>query len=666
MDFRILGPLEVIDEGKGVALRGDKQRALLALLLLHPNEALSADRLIHELWGEYPPATAGKSLQMHVSRVRAALAAGAGNGSHGDGPVLTRQHGYELRVDPECVDSHRFERLVGEGRRELSAGRPERAVWALESALLLWRGSPLADVAYESFAQHEIARLEALRVEAFEELIDAKLALGLHAELVGKLQVLVAEHPYEERLCRQLMLALYRSDRQADALQAYQDARSRLVEELGLEPGERLRELERAILKQDPALAAPASELPSRAPLSSGFGRANGLPSLPNPTIGRAGDVRAVVDRLRVDGVRLLTLTGPGGVGKTRLALEASRAAQGDFADGAHFVSLAALRRPEDLPGAIVNALAIAVLSGESADQAAERFLSAKHLLLVVDNCEHLLAAAPFIGSLLRTCPALTVLATSREPLGLQAEERCPVSPLTLPEPATPTGADALVGVDAVALFCARARAQDRDFDVDDANAPAVAEICRRVDGLPLAIELAAARCGLLSPDEIAERLQGTLGALGPGARDAPARQQTLRATIDWSYALLTEEEKQCFARFAVFARSATVEAAETITHARLDTLDGLVAKSLLVRARHTHTPTRLWMLDTVHAYAAERFVSAADVDTVHEDHCRYYLALAQRHGRERALWGADAPEHLARLDAETNNIQVALGWAVE
>jgi predicted ATPase/class 3 adenylate cyclase len=346
------------------------------------------------------------------------------------------------------------------------------------------------------------------------------------------------------------------------------------------------------------------ADFPPLASLSPGSGGANALPPSPNRTIGRGGDVRAIVGRLRVDGVRLLTLTGPGGVGKTRVGLEAARAARAGFTDGAYFVSLAALQRPEDVPAAIVRTLAIVVLSGESAEQAAERFLAAKHLLLVIDNFEHLLAAAPFIARLLGACPALTVLATSREPLSLQAEERYAVSPLALPARATPVDADGLAGVDAVALFCARACAHDPDFRLDDAEAGAVAEICRRVDGLPLAIELAAARCGLLSPDEIAERLRDALGALGSAARDAPARQQTLRATIDWSHNLLDDDEQKCFARFAVFAGGATVEAAETITHAGLDTLDGLVAKSLLVRGQHARTSTRLGMLDTIRAYA--------------------------------------------------------------
>src|SRR4051794_14665475 len=408
----------------------------------------------------------------------------------------------------------------------------------------------------------------------------------------------------------------------------------------------------------------PADFPPPVSP-SPGSGGADALPRPPNRTIGREDDVRAITDRLRLDGVRLLTLTGPGGTGKTRLALEAARTVNADFAAGAHFVSLAALQQPDDVPGAVVTSLAIVVVSGESADQAAERFLAAKQLLLVVDNFEHVMAAAPFVGRLLDACPALTVLATSREPLSLRAEERYPVSPLAVPAPATREDADALAGVDAVALFCARARARDPTFDLDDANSPPVAEICRRVDGLPLAIELAAARCGLLAPDEIAQRLDDALGATGVGARDAPARQQTLRATIDWSHELLTDVEKRCFARFAVFAGGATVEAAETITASGLDTLDGLVTKSLLTRRQHAPVPTRLGLLETIRTYAGERLASAADVDAVRESHYRYYLALAQRHGTERALHGAGAREHLATLDAEIDNLHGALRWAL-
>jgi DNA-binding SARP family transcriptional activator len=255
MDFRILGPLEALDEGRAVRLGGSKQRALLALLLLHANETLTTDRLIDELWGDRPPATAAKTLQVYISRLRKVLAGGKGNVSAG--VVATRERGYELELDPERLDSHRFERILDEGHSELAAGHPERAAEALEAALAMWRGAPLADLAYEPFAQREIARLEELRVRALEQLIGAKLALGSHADVVSQLEMLIAEHPYRERLRAQLMLALYRCDRQADALQAYQDARRQLVDELGIEPGERLRELERAILAQDPALATP-------------------------------------------------------------------------------------------------------------------------------------------------------------------------------------------------------------------------------------------------------------------------------------------------------------------------------------------------------------------------------------------------------------------------
>ncbi len=279
MDFRILGPLETLDRGERVALGGSKRRAVLALLLLHANETVSSERLIDELWGEGPPATAAKTLQAHVSRLRKALAGGA------DGPIVTHGHGYELRVGPDDVDSHRFERLLGEARAELAEGRPAGASRLLESALALWRGPPLADLAYEPFAQAEIARLEDLRVAAQELLVEASLALGRHADVIGELERLVDAHPYRERLRAQLMLALYRADRQADALQAYQDARTALVEELGIEPGERLRELERAILAQDPALAQPALVDAVETPAAEPPAAAAAEPELPSGVV---------------------------------------------------------------------------------------------------------------------------------------------------------------------------------------------------------------------------------------------------------------------------------------------------------------------------------------------------------------------------------------------
>jgi DNA-binding SARP family transcriptional activator len=315
MDFRILGPLEVLDEGRTITLRGARLRALLALLLVHANETLSTERLIDELWGERPPAGAAKTVQMQISRLRKTL---AGEGSDGPaGVVVTRERGYELRLDPDRLDSRRFERLVVEGRSELAGGHPRRAVSALEEALSLWRGTPLVELAYEPFAQREIARLDDLRVAAHEQLIEAKLALGDHAEVVGQLETLIGEHPYRERLRALLMLALYRSERQADALQAYQAARRTLVEELGIEPGEHLRELERAILAQDPGLHLVAAE----EPLAVG----PAVDATRSAFVGRRREMAELVgglDDVFAGHGRLFLVAGEPGIGKSRLAEE--------------------------------------------------------------------------------------------------------------------------------------------------------------------------------------------------------------------------------------------------------------------------------------------------------------------------------------------------------
>jgi predicted ATPase/DNA-binding SARP family transcriptional activator len=667
LQIELLGPVEAWMDGKPVALGGQRPRALFALLALMGGRVVTNERLIDELWGEDPPARARDSLQMHVSRLRKALTeAGAGAGR-----LVSHAGGYRLDVQPGDRDVDRWQLALGRARRAREAGELAAARAGIEEAVRLWRGVPLGGVAANEVLAAERARLEEERLGATIEGIELDLELGRHGELLAQLEALVITHPFKERLVELQMLALYRSGRQADALAAFHAARARFVDELGIEPSQQLRELHEDILKHadelsPPARAASAPTLEARPPPAAlrTFGERR-LPVPPNRTIGREHALGALAERLRAGSVRLVTLTGPGGVGKTRLALEAARAVQADFADGACFVSLAAVQRPEEVPAALVDSLAISPLTGESAGAAVERFLAAKHLLLLADNFEHLLPAARFIGGLLGACPALTVLATSREPLTLHAEERYPVSPLALPALGTPEDAEALAGVDAVVLFCERARAHDPSFELGDANAASVAEICRRVDGLPLAIELAAARCALLSAAEIAERLDQALGALGAGARDAPARQQTLRATIDWSHDLLGDAEKACFARFAVFAGGATVEAAETITAAVLETLDGLVAKSLLVRRQHAHAATRLVMLETVRAYAAERFAAAGGEQAVRERHYRFFLALAQRHGSDRALLGAGRREHLARLDAEIDNLHAALAWAV-
>ena len=656
-EFRVevLGPVEAWVDGREVALGGQRPRALLAALALTRGRVLTSERLIDELWGEDPPARARDSLQMHVSRLRKALTQAGGDADR----LASQAGGYVLELGPGVCDVDRWEAALVRARRARAAGQLKTARMGINEALGLWRGAPLGGVSAHGLLASERARLEEERLAATIEGIELDLELGRHGELLGQLEALVTAHPFKERLVELQMLALYRCGRQADALDAFHAARTRLVGDLGIEPGEPLRELHEGVLRQ-------ADELGAEPPPAQPSARAERqLPGPPNRTIGREHDLDAIGERLREGNVRLLTLTGPGGVGKTRLALETARAVGRDFGDGARFVSLAPVQRPDDVAAAIVRALEIIVLAGESPDQAIQRYLAAKHLMLLVDNFEHVLAAAPIVGELVKACPALTVLATSREPLALHAEERYPVSPLALPDIGMFDDPEALVGADAVALFCERARTHDPEFDVAGANPAVLAEICRRLDGLPLAIELTAARCGLLSAREIAERLDTALDTPGAGPRDAPARQQTLRATIEWSYNLLSEDEQRCFARFAVFAGGATLNAAETVTGADLDTLDHLVAKNLLVRRRQAHAPTRLGMLETIRAYANEVLGSDAGEQTVREDHYRYYLALAQDHGTEQALWTKGAGEHLAWLDAETGNLHSALGWAI-
>ena len=638
MDFRILGPLEVDEAGRAIPIVGGRQRALLAILLVHANEPVSTDQLIDGLWGEHTPASARKSLQVQVSRLRKALREGSAR-------LLTQPNGYLLRVEPGELDVDRCERLAHRGREALATQDCGRAAEQLREALGLWRGPPLAEFAFESFAQGEIGRLEELRLALLEDRIDADLACGTHTTLVGELEALVAEHPLRERLRRQFVLALYRGGRQADALDAYRAARAVLSDELGLEPTPALRELEHAILTHDPGLRAPAAPGPS----------VSRLPSPPTPTIGRTEDRRTIVALFQRDDHRLVTLTGPGGVGKTRLALDVARQLEPQFPDGAWLVSLAATAQTEHVPSAIAQALDLTVVAGDSPTAAAERFLGPKRGILVLDNFEHLLAAAPLASDLLARCPGLRVLATSREALQLQAEQRYAVSPLEVPVDGAP---EAVTQAAAGALFLERARSRDRAFELTAANAGAIASVCRRVDGLPLAVELAAARMAVLGPQQLDARLAHALDALGSGPRDAPTRQRTLRATIEWSHRLLSAPEAEAFARFAAFAGGATVEAAEVVTGADIQALEGLVEKSLLRRESG-----RLVMLETVRAYASELLERDDRSSEVRLRHCEHFVAFAGTatpHLRTHA-----EAEWIRRLDAETENFRAALDWAL-
>jgi predicted ATPase/DNA-binding SARP family transcriptional activator len=645
MQFSILGPLAVQVDGRAIDIVGVMPRGVLAMLLLHPNVPVSTESLAMALWGEDAPPRAAKTVQVHVSRLRRSL---------GDPEALvTVAGGYLLNVRPGELDADEFARRVAAGRQALADRDAERAGEVLCDALDMWRGPPLADVASLPFAALEIARLEEERLASLELRVEADLEAGRHAELVPELQWLTRRHPWSERLHAALMLALYRSGRQTDALDAYRAARTALRDQLGVEPGPVLRSLEQGILRHDPAVQAPARRLPAQRP------EAGRLPPLFNRTIGREQAIRDVVAACRPDAT-LVTLVGPGGVGKTRLSIEVARELEGELSDGVSFVSLAATAEPGRVAGAIGQALGVTPVEGETPDDAVRRFLAPKRALLVLDNFDHLVPAAPLVADLLAACPALRVLASSREPLRLAAEHLFPVSPLAVPVAADVTAVELAA---ASALFVERCRHHDPAFTVSEDNARAIASICRRLDGLPLAIELAAARTPLLVPHELDGRLAESLDALGAAPRDAPERHRTLRATIDWSHRLLPPAQARAFARFAVFAGGATVAAAERVTGADLHALEGLVAKHLLQRRRDPAGHGRLYMLETIREYARERLAEDSAASEIHDRHCRHFLALAEQ--AEPALFTGAEADWLPQLDADLDNLRAAIGWSL-
>jgi predicted ATPase/DNA-binding SARP family transcriptional activator/class 3 adenylate cyclase len=603
-EVRLLGSFEVLaDDGVPLKLPGGKPRALLALLALEAGRVVSVDRLIDGLWGEHPPATAPKVILGYVSRLRKLLPPGL---------LETRDPGYVLNVVGRR-DLDRFEAMRAEATALATGARWRAAAERLAEALALWRGPPLADVARELVLPGEVTRLEELRQLALEERIDADLALGREAQLLPELEALIQAEPLRERPRGQLMLTLYRLGRQSDALNVYRQTRHLLVEELGIEPGGELQRLERQILRQDEALAA--------APTAD---RLRPLPASLTPLVGRLGEIDELGRLLGRDDARLVTLVGPGGVGKTRLAL-----AVAELRAEAVFVELASVGEPALVRSAIAGEL------GLKDEGALVDWLRSRDLLLVLDNFEHLLDAAPVVPALLAAAPGLHVLATSREPLDVRAERVYTVAPL-------PTD-------DAVDLFIERAAAAGAEVGYG----PEVVEICRRLDCLPLAMELAAARARTLEPGELLERLGQRLELLTRGPRDLPERQRTLRATIEWSHNLLDPEEQQVFARLGVFAGGCTLELAESVCGARRGTLESLVDKSLLRLAGE-----RFSMLETIREYANERLDERGELEATTR---RLAEHLCHRWATFAALLKQGERIGPSRIEDELDNIRAVI-----
>ncbi|MCG8921479.1 BTAD domain-containing putative transcriptional regulator [Lentzea sp. CC55] len=582
MHVGILGPVEAHSPDGRIAVGGPRPRTLLAALAIRAGDIVPLDRLTDELYGTAPPSDAANALQGQVSRLRRAL---------GDASLIEfHPAGYLLALPASRVDAHRFTSLAAEGRQALEQGAAQAAESLLSEALRLWRGPALADVALPDHA----TRLEQERAAASSSLVAARVRLGKAG--VREVQDLVAQHPLDERLRGYLVQVLHQQGRQAEALQAFEDARALLADELGADPSPELRAVHLRVLRGQ-AHREPPAQLTS--------------------FIGREEELRRIASLSS----RLVTLTGPGGAGKTRLALQAA-------GPGAIFVDLAPAK---DVAAATLQALGLKETALEPEDRLTLA-LRDRDSLLVLDNCEHLVVqAARLAGHLLGTCPSLRILATSREALGITGETLCPVPPLD-PE-------------QSVALFTDRARLVNPAFAPDRHTA----DICRALDGLPLAIELAAARTRTLTTEEISHRLNDRFRLLTKGNRAAAPRHRTLRAVVEWSWDLLSPDERDLAACLATFSGGAALDAVEEVCRHDVEVLDALVDKSLVEAA-----DGRYRMLETIREFCSEH-------RRVDAEHAAYFHDLARRADPE--LRRQDQVRWFARLSAEHANLLQAVEW---
>jgi len=645
----VLGSFEVRTADGGLAdVPGARLRALVTALALEPGRVVSKATLIDWIWGENPPADAANALQRLASRLRKALPGGVVEGQTG---------GYRLAVDPDAVDALRFERLIGRARQEEGLQR----VRLLREALGLWRGAAMQDVGLADSKAFDAAatRLEGLRLTTMEERFEAEVSLGHGAEVVAELTDAVTAHPLREPLVASLMRALVAAGRDAEALVAYERTREALSDALGVDPSAELSALHVALLRGELGRREENRKTNVRAELTS--------------FVGRDADVAAV--RELVAEHRLTTLIGPGGSGKTRLATETARTLTGDLPDGVWLVELAAIGATNSADGDVAQAtltglgLRDALLGTASNADPTGGLIAAireREALLILDNCEHVIeAAARFADRVLGECRRLRILATSREPLGITGEALWLVEPLAVP---TDAGPAELASSPAVRLLRDRAGAVRKDLAVDEHTVSTMVRICRALDGMPLAIELAAARLRTMTIEQLANRLDDRFRLLTSGSRTALPRHKTLRAVVDWSWELLTDAERTVLRRLSVFSGGASLEAAERVCVGDdvepdqvLELLTSLAEKSLLV-AEGDGAP-RYRMISTIREYAADRLAEAGESDLARRAHLAYFTELTET--AEPQLRRTEQLAWLATLETEHDNITAAMRGAI-
>jgi predicted ATPase/DNA-binding SARP family transcriptional activator len=654
MEFRILGPLEVRAAGTTVDLGPPRQRVLLSVLLLYANHVVSIERLVDVLWQKPAPDSAVAMIHVRISELRKSLRIAEGDRG---ATVRTRRPGYQLVVDDDQIDAKRFEKLALSGRQAAAHGNPAMARRLLREALDLWRGPVLPDVTHLAVAKAERGRLEELRLRTIEDRVDADLAYGCHIVVAGELEALVVRHPLREKFWRQLMLARYRSGRQAEALHAYQQARDVLMEALGAEPGRELQDLHQAVLRHDPGLALRSIQR------TAGERRSN-LPARLSSFVDRVADLANLVALL--GRARLVTVTGAGGVGKSRTALELAATQLADYPDGCWLVELSSILDPELVTPAIATVLGV----HEHPDRPLIGLLVARlrtaRTLLVLDNCEHLVDEVAVVTQpLLAACEHLRVLATSRERIGVPGESVYHLGGLEVPEGGDQ--ASAVSRAAAARLFVDRVTAVRGTFQLSPATAPAVSRICRRLDGLPLAIELAAARMSAFDVDQIEARLDDRFALLSQGSRAERPHHQTLTAVFDWSYHLLDDTERRLFDRLSIFVGGFDLDAVQAVCvedqgTPAADPLARLVDKSLVTLVQADSS--RYGLLETLREYGRRHLRASGEQGRTAAAHAAYYRSLAE--SAATAFRGPDEASWLRRLSVENGNLRAGLRWSLD